>query len=120
MIVSFYDLATGLFSDKTFTGSDAAVLRNTPAGEGAIEGIYDALTQRVDTNTGDVVPYTPPADRLEVRDEFSAREKIVRLEHRQARPVRELLLDPTNQVARDLLQQIDDQIVTLRQFIKSA
>ncbi len=119
MIVSFYDLATGLFSDKTFTGSDAAVLRNTPAGEGAIEGIYDALSQRVDIGTADVVPYTPPPERLETRDELSAREKILRLEHRQARPVRELMLDPTNQAARDLLQQIHDQIVQLRAFIRS-
>lgn len=63
--VSFYDPETGLFAGRWFSGPGNKVERNTPQGMAAIEGRYDPKSQRVDIETGEVVPYEPPATPLE-------------------------------------------------------
>lgn len=57
---SFYSLSDGVFTGRTFCGSDESLAANTPAGCGALLGHYDALCQRVDTADGSVVSYQPP------------------------------------------------------------
>lgn len=58
---SFYDVATGLFAPGCVTCSSDHVSANTPAGYAAMQGRFDALSQRVDLATGQVVDYQPPA-----------------------------------------------------------
>lgn len=57
---TLWDTATGLFRAGTLTASRAQLAANTPPGWAAMEGRFDHLSQRVDTATGDVVPYVPP------------------------------------------------------------
>ena len=63
---SFYSLATGLLTGSHFSGNEAALRLNTPAGCGAIDGAWDAAAWRVDLATGQPVPYTPPPPPDEV------------------------------------------------------
>lgn len=58
---TFYDLATGEIRSRTFAGNETLLAANTPDGCGAIEGIYDRLSQRVDLATTAAVDYQPPA-----------------------------------------------------------
>lgn len=58
---SFYDLSTGLFDSRHFSGPPEAVAINTPSGMAAIEGHHDRLRSCVDLATGEIVPYQPPA-----------------------------------------------------------
>lgn len=60
----FYDLATGLFSGAAFQGDNdelQAQLAHHGNGVGAYEGDVDPLSQRMDTGTGALIDYQPPA-----------------------------------------------------------
>ena len=56
---SLYDLSTGIFTGRLFTMLSARDLEaNTPAGCGAVEGLHDQATKRVDLETGAVIDIT--------------------------------------------------------------
>lgn len=129
----FYDLETGRLLGKTLSGPDASVLAsNTPAGAGAVEGHYDPLSQRVELATGAVIDYQPPQPsedhewvdrRWRLKKDAAAREirrraarkAIDAVEWKQARAVREALISVLpDGPAKQRLQQIDDEIATLR------
>lgn len=61
----FYDLKTGALSGRALTGPAELVEANTPAGHGAVEvpvgTVLNHRARRVDLQTGEVVPYQPPA-----------------------------------------------------------
>jgi len=131
---SFYHPDTGLFTAKILaTTNPALVALNTPEGYRAIAGAYDHLSQRVDLGTLKVIDYQPPrpspqhewnpkSRRWELAAAVIAQRQlaaqalseIARLEATQARPMRELALDPANVAAHARLAAIDAQIVELR------
>lgn len=127
---SFASVETGRFSGRTFSGSAKLLRLNTPAGHIAIEGHYDSRTQRVDVVAleaarGDhsppsdfVVAYQRPQIETDAEQQASrdrqARQRIDELERAQRRPVRELLIDPTNVAAKQRLAEIDAEIAVLR------
>lgn len=116
---SFYSLADGTFTGRRFTTSSPELLAaNTPEGCAAIAGRHDRQTARVDLETGEVVAYEPPPDARRERDRAEAR--IARLESRQARPIRELFLNPNNAEAKRRLQEIEDEIAALRPRLQSS
>jgi hypothetical protein len=141
---SFYDSATGLFRDQTFAadvgeGHAAIIPLQTPQGCTALEGRYDPLSQKFDTVAGAVVDYQPAqpspqylwnADTkrwvldptvLGVQQaRTDAQAQIDRLEYKQGRAMRELLLDlapklpAVDQQKISRLQAIEDAIAALR------
>lgn len=131
---SMYLVDSGLFTGRRVTGCTPEDLEhNTPPGCAAIEGKFDAGSQRVDLQTGEVVDYRPVAPDAdhewnEAARRWTLRPEIVTarraraetmaqiedLEARQARPLRELAVDPTNTAARDRIDQLDQQIRVLR------
>lgn len=56
-----YDLSTGLFTGKKFSSSDEKAIDLNTFGMGAIEGVTDPKSQRVDLETGALVEYVPPS-----------------------------------------------------------
>jgi hypothetical protein len=135
---SFYDPNTGRLTGRTFTGLEDHLAVNTPAGYVAVKGVHDALSKRIDLETGAVIDYQPPqpdADhewdvgtrrwrrRADVVEREWRRERagaqIADLERRQLRPMRELQLNPDNVEARTRLEQIEAQIVALRSVINA-
>lgn len=116
---SFYDSETGLFTGrvKTLPG-DALLKENTPPGCGALPGVFDRLAQRVDLKTGEVVAYQRPQAEIDAEQSAKrareARAQIEQLERAQARPMRELAIDPDNAEAKRRLAEIDDEIKELR------
>lgn len=131
---SIYELSTGVFIGKQVTAyTDEQIAMNTPPGCAAIEGRFDAGSQRVDLSTGEVVDYRPASPDAEHEWNEAARRWTLRpeialvrrarantiaqiesLEARQLRPLRELSIDPSNMAARDMIDQIDRQIRALR------
>lgn len=128
---SFCDASTGLFSSIRYSGP--SVEENTPAGMIAIEGDFDPLSQRVELTTLQVVDWQPPKPdddhewQPSIRrwvltrgaSERAARRavalaRIAALETAQARPVRELQIDPLNTRARERLLEIEAEIAALR------
>ena len=128
---SFYDPATGLFSGKKFRGiRPSDVEANTPEGLIAIEGEYDHRCQRI-LPDGQVVDWKPPkpdddhewngtrwiltvavaAVRKKRRD---TQAEIENLERSQLRSMREVILDSTDDIAKDRLSGIERQIAILR------
>lgn len=51
----------GILTGGTFSGPARDLAANTPAGCIAVPGRHDHLCRRLDTATGHVVPYQPPA-----------------------------------------------------------
>ena len=60
--ISIYDVATGVFTGVTMTLPDD-VLRGLalPDGQAWVAGAHNHTSRRVDIDTGEVVPYQPPA-----------------------------------------------------------
>lgn len=112
--VHFYDMSTGVIRPKSFktTSMDAAKIieLNTPHGHKPIYGVSDPRCQRVDVATGEIVACEPRRDKY--REIAAARSRIADLEIKQARRVRELLLESDPQ-----LQAIDVEIGKLRKVI---
>ena len=133
---SFYDPATGNVYPRKLQCfarvSEAFVAANTPDGAIAIEGDFDPLSQRIDLETGQAVEFQPPRPEGYTWDadlkrwtkpqsmqdaesrRLNALARIEDLEKRQARPVRELAVDPTNDEARRRVNEIEQQISQLR------
>lgn len=67
---SFCDAATGVFSGRTFSGSERALARNTPPGTIAVEGKYDRRLQRVDVAAMEAArgDHSPPGDFVIARE----------------------------------------------------
>lgn len=136
--VMFYHKDTGLFSRvKLMVSDDEAVALNTPADHVAIPGHHhDALCQRVDVSTGEVVDYVPPqpsADhawstterRWQVKPEVLERQaarnaalyRIQQLEHQSMRPLREAVITG-NKDAYARLVAIEDEINMARKELQ--
>lgn len=58
---TFAQASTGLLTGRAYTGPAEGLALNTPAGCVAVPGRHDHLCRRLDTATGHVVPYQPPA-----------------------------------------------------------
>lgn len=131
---SFADPITGAISPETVTCSDKQAAANIRPGMTRIVGALDHLSQRVDIETGDVVDYQPPAPsalhewdavikRWKLPDAVIAAQAeqrallamITRIEAKQLRSLRELMLDPADKAARDRVTAIDSQIAALRE-----
>lgn len=127
MMYAIYRLSDGVVI-KHFTGPAKLLERNTPSGCAAIEGEVDALSQRVDPQTLEVVDYQPPQPsidhewRLNVlngrprwvkrddvvtyeRDQALARETIAAIETGQIRTIREALLGDATAIDRLIAQE---------------
>lgn len=59
---SIYSLADGIFTGQTYESSPVGILDMLQLfpDHGFIVGVYDALSERVDLETGEVVAYVPP------------------------------------------------------------
>lgn len=60
-IYSLADAQTGIFDGTQLCCPPAALALNVPPGMVAVAGAHDHLCRRLDTATGHVVPYQPPA-----------------------------------------------------------
>lgn len=126
-------METGLFTGRTYGGLPKALEANTPPGCGAIEGRWSQDCHRVDLDSGAIVDYRPPPpDDLHIWDYARRRyvlkpeerqrrrlhraavARIRELELRQARPLRELTIDPDNREARRRVNDIDQEIEAMR------
>lgn len=129
----------GVLTGQIFSGSEEALALNTPAGCGAVYGVYDYLSKRVDPATGAVYDWVPPqpsdmhewdgavkrwvvkAEELDrITAVESAQATVESLEARMIRPLSELTLDPTNVEARAVLEDLVQQIVVVRPVLKEA
>lgn len=134
---SFHDPATGLIAPETVTCSERQADANTRPGLTRIEGKLDHLSQRVDIETGDVVDYQPPAPSAlhewdaaakrwilpaaviaEQAEQRALLAMIQRIEARQPRAIRELLLTPSDRDARQRIADLDSGIAALRARLK--
>lgn len=132
-VCSLYDPATGHFTGEIVGGSPKQLAANMPPGLLAIEGRFDRLSQRVDLETGTVVDWQPPAPdgdhewnpdskrwvlKIEIAAAIersrAALAEIEKLEGSQARPLRELAIDPSAESAAAKLRAIDEEIAALR------
>lgn len=93
---SFVD-QSGRVTGQTFTGPHSALAANTPDGCRAVEGL---------------LPFERGDDPQLKRDRVLA--QIAALELRQARPLRELQIDPANFNAAHRLAEIEADIAKLR------
>lgn len=130
--VSFYHKDTGFLNGAHLTASDEeAVILNTPVDHIAIEGHHDSMSKKVDITTGEIVEHKPPAPsddhewhdeskrwklKVDVQDKIDKRVvtmmKIARLETKQPRAIREMLL--SGNVQKERLLDIENQIIELR------
>ncbi len=111
--VHFYDARTGLFTGVSIHTNltspeevKAFIAENTPAGHGAYVGYLDALSQRMDVSTGQIVDYQPPQpsprhewnpvtrrwQKQAALKRSAALARIAELEKGQHRTVRETLI----------------------------
>lgn len=130
MKYTVYRKDSGLFTGRTLLASSDKILAlNLAEGEGAIEGVFDHLSQRVDTASGKVVDYQSPqpstdhewdagTKRWKLTAAATAKQqahdqalvKIQQLEAAQPRAVRDFILSGDN----SRIKAIEDQIATLR------
>jgi hypothetical protein len=134
---SFFDPATGELSAETVTHSERQAEANTRPGLTRIEGKLDHLSQRVDIETGDVVDYQPPAPSVQHEwdaaikrwklpdaviaaqaEQRALQSMIQRIEARQPRAIRELMLTPSDRDARQRIADLDSEIAALRAKLK--
>lgn len=134
---AIYNEQTGIFVSR-WTGSISQLECNIPAGHKAVPGNFDLLSNRVDLETGNVVPYQPPRPsddhdwdtqtmRWRKSDDvqdwelkrIAAIQKIELLEKQQARPLRELRKNANDAEANRRLDEIDAEITELRKIVTS-
>lgn len=115
--VTVYDENTGIVL-RCMTVPERAIEPNVRQGEAWIEGHLDKRSQRVDVATGKVIAYERPATEIEAEQRAAlqqrARRRINELEGSQARPLRELAIEPENAEAKQRLQKIDEEIAAMR------
>ena len=124
---SFYDIETGLFSNRHFSGDAAFLAVNTPPGFVAVPGIIDPATKKADPATGIITDYRPSAPGpyytwndaqrrwidTGAENLLALKEKIRLIEREeQARALREHALNLPGATAR--LQAFDDKIAAFR------
>lgn len=129
-----FDKTSGLFLSH-LTADEDQLGCNTPSGCGAVEGLFDHMSQRVDMETGKVVDYQPPkpsadhewngetkrwqitagaADKINRSN--AAHSRIAQLEASQHRHVREHCLGIAG--AAERLKAIDDEIFSLQSHLQ--
>jgi hypothetical protein len=133
-----YDKATGLFTGNAVHTDNRQVdiqkLIEANFGEGfaGAPNVADPLAQRVDVSTGQVVDFQPPspgsdhewnpslkrwvltAAANKARDDARVREmRMATLNQEQHTLIREVLLNPTNAVAREALTNLHAELATL-------
>jgi hypothetical protein len=118
-IYSFYSAKTGAFIPRKWSGPRAYLDQNTPPGFIPIEGRYDYRSQRFDLEAGVVVSDPDLASESNKRMQRERRRqaaliRIHRLEQRQARPMRELAINPQDAEARRRLDEIESEIHVAR------
>lgn len=101
---SFRRLDTGAFIDRLYTGPRDGLAINTPEGCEAVPGDHRP---------------PPPAPDARVAARREAMEQISALEMQQLRPLREILVDPSNQTARNRLAEIETRIAELRATLRA-
>lgn len=138
MIACLYSTATGVLTGDKIRGRADLVALQVREGFALIEGDHDHNRVRVDITTGELVPYRPdPPPDSELltwqwdddawcwRSSHTARaqqilqaeermRRVLELESSQARPLRELLLNPGDSDARRRLAQLERDIADLR------
>jgi len=117
----FFRNDSGLFDGRSFSATDAVALSlNVPEGFGAIEGVTDWQSQRVNVTTAEIVDYQPPSPgathkwdssnkRWIVRPEIIERDRreaeiiagLKELDAKLVRPLGELALPPLDERATD-------------------
>lgn len=115
--VTIYDKDTGIVL-RCMTVPKRAIAPNVRQGEAWIEGHLDKHSQRVDVATGQVITYERPTTEVEAEQRAALQQRASRrideLERSQARPLRELAIDPANAEAKQKLAKIDEEIAALR------
>jgi hypothetical protein len=114
---TIYDRETGRIRGHYY-GSPKHLEKNTPEGCAAVPGRYDPSRQRIDPETREPVDDVQPEDARRRTRELKLR--IDDLERRQARPLRELALDPGNATARARLEGLEAEIERLRRDLSNA
>lgn len=128
---SMYDMKTGLFSRKSFSGPNHWRPRLTE-GMVLLEGEYDHLSQCVDLESGEVVDYQPPRpsdDHEWIHDDpdtgrrvrrwmlkpavtqrraqlAAAKAELEQIDLALIRPMEELMADPKDATARAKFQEL--------------
>lgn len=116
---SFYRTDDGTFLEQTYSAKDDHdLVSNTPSGCRAVVGRHRP-PERVDLQSGEIFLDTVLDAEIRTRRESvqrtaAARGEIRALEESQARPLRELHLDPSNAEARRKLEAIDAKIAAIR------
>lgn len=123
---SVYRLSDGLLTGAQVTMApwdDERAAASLPPGCAFVDGAHDHRTRRVDLKNGEVVAHDPPPDPEEARRQEAYRregerraiqKQIDALEAKQARAIREHLLDVTDEAKVERLRDIDRQIAELR------
>jgi hypothetical protein len=116
MKFTLYDRTSGTFlPGHYFCSSDADVALHETPDLAAIEGHHDHRSKRVDPAIGAVVDYTPPPPSAEVvanERRRAALARIVFLEAKSLRAMRESIIDPIGGLQRT--KAINDEIDALR------
>jgi hypothetical protein len=137
--VDFFDAGTGLWTGVRFSGSEADIALNAPAGSVPVAAVEFPWAMRLDADTGTLVDYKPPAPspdhdwnaqerrwvvRPAVLQQQSAKraalEEITRLELSQLRLQREERIGRGGLTPLEIkkrLEDIDDQIIALRAIV---
>lgn len=110
----FFDAATGQYRGSNYQGPEEFMAANTPAGTRAVQiGERDPSRTRVDITTGDLLDHEPPVDREALASVVRA--EMALIEKQQARPLRELSINPSDAAARERLRELDARMRVLRE-----
>lgn len=118
--ITLFDQQTGEIK-RVLTLPEKAIAANVPDSCGFKVGRFDKFSQRVDIATGDVIEHRDEAlnaARQREMRERDARRRIAALEQAQARPMRELAIDPNNDAAKQRLAAIDSEIAERRKDLQ--
>lgn len=111
---SFFDSKTGSVHPALYTGAEEHLALNTPNGTTPIRRVLNHTLHWVDPVTLEVHERVIPLDPAIAVIRDAARVSEVRqLESQQLRPLRALLLNPNDKIAREKLQQLEAQIQSL-------
>lgn len=130
----FYDKVTGRIHDvvvmtNVHDGAEEFARLNAPNGHEIVEGDYDAQSQRIDTQTGNIVDWQPPkpsadhewqpeirrwqlnanASEIEAKRR-EARQRIAALSEQERHLMRRLMLNESDVGSRQALEAIDAEI----------
>lgn len=112
-----YDLHSGEISAERYTGSTRELaMELVPDGAGFIDGERDHLRERVDLQSGAVVPWESPKLAAFEREQRRSllRARMSQIDVLKARPIGALLLDPNSQADRDRLAGLEGELARLR------